>query len=228
MIHLGQHQSAAVMGGSGHLVLLQQEGLLFHADVPIGIGGAALDDADIQRERREKELLLPGQLHQLHHFLAAFPGLLVHAAAIPPRVHKGPEPHRGQYPRLFPGDGPHHVGHDPLRSHKQRKIPCADVGVNGIGQAEIAAQKPGEHPPVRKMIDAPAAAIAAQARHIHQPQVTGVALPQEALLHLTQDILRQRKADKAIHRHRHAVTDQGGGLGGRDHLCHALSSLIPR
>ena len=166
MIHLGQHQPATVVGGSGHLVLLQQEGLLFHADVPIGIGGAALDDAGIQRERREKELLLPGQLHQLHHFLAAFPGLLVHAAAIPPRVHKGPEPHGGQYPRLFPGDGPHHVGHDPLRSHKQRKIPCADVGVNGIGQAEIAAQKPGEHPPVRKMIDAPAAAIAAQQARI--------------------------------------------------------------
>ena len=34
-------------------------------------------------------------------------------------------------------------------------------------------------------------AIAAQTGHIYQPQVTGVALPQEALLHLTQDILRQ-------------------------------------
>ena len=120
------------------------------------------------------------------------------------------------------------MGHDPLRGHKQRKIIAMDMGIDGGGQAEIAAQKPGEHPPVRKMVDAAALAIAAQTGHIYQPQVTGVALPQEALLHLTQDILRQRKADKAIHRHRHAVPNQGGGLGGRDHLCHALSSLIPR
>ena len=41
------------------------------------------------------------------------------------------------------------------------------------------------------MIDAPAHAVPAQTRNIHQPQVTGAALPQEALLQLAQDIIRQ-------------------------------------
>ena len=55
-----------------------------------------------------------------------------------------------------------------------------------------------------------------------------VTAPVGVTMEEAQDILRQRKADKAIHRHRHAVPNQGGGPSGRDHLCHALSPLIPR
>ena len=78
------------------------------------------------------------------------------------------------------------------------------------------------------MIDAPAHAVPAQTRNIHQPQVTGAALPQEALLQLAQDIIRQLKADKSIHRYGFAVPDQGCGLGSGNLPCHGATPLIPR
>src|SRR5262249_32616158 len=89
-LDLHDDQAAGVARRHGDRQDFEGKRLLFHADVAVGVGGRAADDADVDREGAVEQELLAVDLDQPDDIVL---GALVDLAAAVPRIGKGSEPH---------------------------------------------------------------------------------------------------------------------------------------
>jgi hypothetical protein len=123
-LHLGDDDSAVVVGGVGLIERTQGAAFLLVGQVAVRICGGGPDDRHVDLDRGIEQVVIAGDLHRLDEVL----GDAVHLGALEPGIGVGSQADFGQYPWL-PGRGrPVH-----LKQHAGRDVEGLDlVGVDQL------------------------------------------------------------------------------------------------
>jgi hypothetical protein len=96
---------AAVVGGVRLVQCPKRAALLLVGKVSVGVGGGGSDDRHVDVDRREEEVFVAVDLHELDEVL----GDGVHLGTLQPRVRVSAKPDFGHYARLPCGGGSMHL-----------------------------------------------------------------------------------------------------------------------
>src|SRR5271166_277760 len=182
ILHLGDDDPAAVLGGLGKRKLLKKERFLVHRDVAPLISGRAPDQRDVDRKRLVEEVLSAAKLDELD---IVGSRRRVHLGSPQPGVKKGPEADRrddaGAVGRDLPVELDHHalrdaIGFAPVLLNQVRHIGC---------HARVAADPLCDEPFVAEVVD-PGEVFRGDRRYsvadagaLHQREATRMALAEE-------------------------------------------------
>ncbi len=221
-LDLDDDDAAGIVRGRGDREYLQGEGLLFHRDVAVGVGGRAADDPDIDRKRFVEQVVDSADRHERDQF---FGGAGVELAAAKAGVDERAQPDARELAWLVGGD----VAVE-LRDHALRQV----VGLDPIRdrqllqlrhQAPMAADDAPDESLVAEVVQTLVLAVALT-RGIDECEVaraaearrTFLVAREKPLLQRNRDFLGEADADEAAGGDRVAVTDQPHRIRRRDDL----------
>ena len=200
-LDLGKNDAAGVPHRLGDGQHLHGERLTLHRDVAFLVRGRAPDQADVDRERREVQVLLGVDLEHPHQVI---PRAAVHLAALEPRVDERPESHLGDRARLVRGDVAEQVG-----DHAERKAVRLDAVLDREpaqrrSEPPVPADRPAHHALAGEVVQAAGRPVALTGAE-DEREVPRAARPGEAGLEGDRELLRHTNADEAADRDRVAV-----------------------
>ena len=218
-LHLRDHQAATVADRHRDRLGLQGEGLTFHREVAVGIGGGGPDDADIDGKGLVEEVLLVVDRQDADE-VGGRPG--VELSATVAWIDERAETHPGERARL--------AGRDvaiEMADHALRQVPGLHPVLDGErlqpgNQAPVPADDPCQQALVAEVVEAAFAAVALAGR-VDQGEIARMgpvllagrigARAQEAFFERDRDALGEADAHEAAGGHGVAVADKAHRRG---------------
>ncbi len=169
---LRDDDAAAVARGHGHRQHLALDGLAFHGQVAVLVGGRAPDDRHVDGERVVQQPLASAQRDQLDEVLGR--GRVLLAAGLA-RIDVRPKADRGDQPRPPGRDLAHQLREHALRERVGLDLVGLDQRAEARLVADVAADRPPHEPRDAELREAAFGEVA-DADHAHGGQVARMSL----------------------------------------------------
>ena len=223
--NLGDHQSPAVVGSLRDGLRLQEGDLVGHHDVAVEVGGAALDDADVDVPRLVVQV---GFTRHLDEADQVFGGRRVQLAAVDAGVDEGAEPGAGDQAGTLGRDLAVLLADDALWQVIGLDASLVGHRLHARRPRPVAADDALGHGVLGKPAEALVGAVA-DAGRVDQGEASGCAGVREALADAAVNQAGfDGHAAVAEHRDGVAVLDEFGCLGATHELHHRALPLCRR